>query len=87
MVQEFRPPFNRSSYWDQFTYPTIWKERLEESIPSDKDLENLDYYSIKVDGEEAYHPLPDDYVKYTASQFKEEEDLNGYHNGIFLLST
>jgi hypothetical protein len=79
MVQAFKPPFNHSDYWEGRIYPHIWVERLEEPFPSPKDVANLDYFSIKIDGDEADHPLPDDYAKYTMEQLKFGEDFNDYY--------
>ena len=79
MAKLYSYPFNYTSYWNRFIYPPVWVERLDHSFPFNKETEDLDYFSIKVEGVEISPNRPPDYEKYTMEQFKFEEDFNDYY--------
>lgn len=74
MVTNF--PFNYLSYWARIIPPPDRVERLEQFY---KGTENLDYFSLQVEGVEPHIVLPLDYEQYTIEQFKFEEEFNKYY--------
>jgi hypothetical protein len=69
-------PFNYLSYWARIIPPPVWVERLDSFY---KGTEDLDFYCLKIEGDEASFVEPSDYAKYTIEQFKFEEDFNKYY--------
>ena len=70
-------PFNYLSYWARVIPSPVWVERLDSFYNG---RENLDYFCLKVEGDEASFVIPPDYEKYTIEQFKFEEDFNKYYD-------
>ena len=68
--------FNWLGYWNRQIATPDWVSRIEDLVDEN---ENLDYFSLKVDGVERGILIPDNYEKHTVLGFKFDEDFEEYY--------
>ena len=68
--------FNWFAYWERHIPQPLWVERLDNFISENQDL---DYFSLSVEGADSRCREVENYARFTVEQFKFEKDFQEYY--------